>query len=114
MNKIAKEERNRGRLLEDRQRVEEELRNAGQDLESAIKLNASTVADYEKEMRRLENKEDNLKKQINDLRKQIGEERTQLNNLINRISSEAEDFALNKIQSEQKKIYWLRPILNLK
>ena len=61
LSKIAKEIRNRERLLEDRLKIDEELKNAEIDLNTAIKLHAATISDFEKEMRRLENKEENLK-----------------------------------------------------
>ncbi|CAF0773603.1 unnamed protein product [Brachionus calyciflorus] len=105
-NKILKEERNRERLLEDRQRSEEELKLATLDLGSALKLNSSTIAEYEKEMRRLENREDNLKKQISELRKQIGEERNQLSNLINRLNAETDEYLRAQQQYVQKKAHF--------
>jgi len=61
LRKIAKDERNKERLLEDKKKTEEELRNVTTSHDLAIKFNEETLADQEKEMKRLETREDLLR-----------------------------------------------------
>lgn len=58
---MEKDQRSRDRLIEEKNRIEDELRSTQINHEAAISVNKTTLLDHDKELKRLGHKEDVLK-----------------------------------------------------